>query len=245
MKAVVTIFFLSISLHSFSQQANAIPQGIRVTYISQRVGAGLKSSDILFGVPLPPGKVIGDTYLDTGWKQGSVMLYPDDKVLEGYPIRFDVKTNEVEFNTSTGIKVIPGTKVHSFAWMDSVGNTPHYFVNARQYSDAVEGTPYTGFFEVLSDGQYPLFQKTRLALKRSNYNVALNVGSRDDQIIKEVDFYMASGTKVEMIPSSRKKFFAMFGDRAAEVSAYAKEKSLGISKEDDLTMIFDFVNGQE
>jgi hypothetical protein len=244
MKALVFTIVLSIPLYC-SAQSSAVPQGIRATQLMQRVGGGLKPSDILFGIPLPPGKVIGDTYLDKQWRQGSIMLYPDDKMVEGYPIRFDIKTNEVEINTSAGVKVIPGTKVHSFVWMDSVRNTPHYYVNARKYTHAEEGVPFVGFFEVLSDGQYPLFKKTRLAIKRSNYNVALNVGSRDDQIIKEEDFYIASGTKVGELPSSKKKLFALFGDKAAEVSAYAKEQSLGISKEDDLAMIFDFVNSQE
>ena len=239
-KALLFAIGIIITVNVYSQ--NAVPTHIRAINLMQQVKAGVTTSDVFFEIPLPAGKVIGDTYLDTEWKPGSIMLFDSDKMVKGYPIRYDINTNEIEISSSTGVKVLFGKKVRSFMWLDSLTDTPHYFVNASTYiEDNV--APLTGFFEVLADGNFPLFKRTVLVVEKANYNHQLNAGSRDDKIIKQVDYFAASGNKMIPLPSSKKKFFVLFGERAEEVMNYSKQNAPRIAREDDLKAIFDFYNG--
>jgi hypothetical protein len=231
-----------IAINVYSQ--NAIPTHIRAINLMQQVKAGVTTSDVFFEIPLPAGKVVGDTYLDTKWKSGSIMLFDSDKMVKGYPIRYDINTNEIEISSSTGVKVLFGKKVRSFMWLDSLTDAPHYFVNASAYAEDNAAT-LSGFFEVLVDGNFPLFKRTSLVVEKANYNPQLNAGSRDDKIIKQVDYFAASGNKVIPLPSSKKKFFALFGDRAGEIMNYSKQKAPRISREEDLKAIFSFHNNPQ
>lgn len=231
------IFFGTISI-SFSQ--SAVPNNIRATNTLERLG-GISKTDMLYGIPMPPGKVIGDTYLDMHWKNSSILLYEKDKLLEGYPVRYDIHSDELEINAKNGIKVLKGSKVKSFVWADSITNTPTYFVNAKEYKSD-NNTNLGGFFQVVSDGAMPLFKKTTVEIKKADYNVAFNVGSHDDKILKKSDFYTLKGNEVVEIPGSKKKFLPLFGDKTEVIEKFIRDNGLSISKEENLKMIFDHYN---
>jgi hypothetical protein len=129
-------------------------------------------------------------------------------------------------------------------WLDSLTDAPHYFVNASTYTED-NAAPLTGFFEVLADGNFPLFKRTVLVVEKANYNPQLNAGSRDDEIIKEVNYFAASGNKVIPLSSSKKKFFALFDERAEEIMNYSKQHAPRISREKDLKAIFTFYNNPQ
>ncbi len=223
-------------------QTSAIPNTVRAVNALERLtdSNGLGANEMIYGIPLPPGKVIGDTYLSTSFRQAAILLYKDNKLLEGYPIRYDIQSDELDVKTSKGIKVLEGRNIKSFLWVDSAHLDPVYFVNAKEYK--LGGTPLTGFFEVLVDGKAPLFKKTNLALKKANYNEALSVGSRDDKILKQSEFYIGQSGRVIELPSTKKKFLPLFESKAAEMEKFIDTSGLSIKKQDDLIAIFKHYN---
>ena len=88
------------------------PANVRASNTLDRLkeSRDLGSTDMLYGIPLPEGKTVGDTYLDTHWRNSSILLYEGEKLFEGFPIRYDIMADEVEVKSKKGIKVLKGIK---------------------------------------------------------------------------------------------------------------------------------------
>jgi hypothetical protein len=239
------IFFLCGISKILAQPVSAIPANIRATNTLDRLSDpnGLGSGDVVYGIPMPPGKVIGDTYLKAEWQRGTILLYDQGKMIEGYPLRYDIKTDELEIRGKGSVKVLSGSKIRSFVWIDSLSRIPVYFVNGKEYKNN-EGIPLTGFFEIVEDGRMPILKKTTITIRKADYSVALDVGSRDDKILKKHDYYYALDHQVNEVPSSRKKLYAIFGNRAEEIEGFVKNNNLNITREDHLREIFRYYNAK-
>lgn len=239
-KFVCVIFSVLITLGGQAQ--SVLPPNIRATNTLEKLFDynGIDEGDILYGIPLPEGKVIGDTYLDTHWKNANVMLYEKEKLIVGFPMRYDIHLDELEFKGKNGIKVLAGNKVKSFVWADSSTRTPSYFINGKAFRNEHD-VPFTGFFQVLTEGSLPLLKKTLIEIKKADYNVALNVGSPDDKILKKNKYFVLKENRLIELPVSKKKFLNIFNDND-RLEEFIKRNSLSTTNEQDLTLIIDHYN---
>ena len=242
MKILVRILVLLTFAFKCYAQA-VVPPNVRASNTLDRLkeSRDFNTADMLYGIPLPEGKTIGDTYLDMHWKDASILLYESEKLIEGFPIRYDIMTDDVEVKTKKGIKVLQGVKIKSFVWVDSVTKAPDYFVNAKDFKDE-SNVPYSGFFQVLADGSLPLFKKTEIEIKKADYNIQFNVGSQDDKILKKSEFYTLKDKQLVELPSSKKKIIVLFGDKSEAMEVFIKENDLSIAKGDQLKIIFAHYN---
>ena len=239
-KLLCTLLVLITALEGQAQAV--VPANIRATNTLEKLFDynGIDEGDILYGIPLPEGKVLGDTYLDTHWRNSHVLLYENDKLIEGFPMRYDIHLDELEFKGKNGIKALAGSKVKSFVLADSITRTPAYFINGKAFRNE-SGVPFTGFFQVLTDGSVPLLKKTYIDIKKADYNVALNVGNPDDKILKKNNFYVLKENRVIELPTSRKKFLNIF-DHNSTIEEFIKQNGLSTSNEQDLKIILDHYN---
>jgi hypothetical protein len=235
--------FLLLMLGAMSYGQAVVPPNIRATNTLERLNDldGLGMGDLLYGIPLPEGKVVGDTYLDTSWRVSSILLYEKDKMIEGYPTRYDIYRDEMEIKAKNGIKVLKGNKIKSFVWIDSLTRKPVFFVNAQDYKNKND-VPFTGFFEVLTEGDIPLFKRTYIDIKKADYNIQFNVGSQDDKILKKREYYALKDKDIIEIPTSKKKLLPFFEDKAEELEKFMKDNDLSASKEEDLKLLFQRYN---
>jgi hypothetical protein len=242
LRIVLCLLSLNTSIAFAQQASNVIPPNVRAVNTLERLtdSNGLGTNEMMYGIPLPEGKVIGDTYLYPEWKRSVILLYEGNKLLEDYLIRYDIKADELDVKTAKGVKVLFGRNVKSFTWIDSLGSEPYYFINAKEFKQ--DGVSLTGFFEVLVDGKIPLFKKTLVSIKKADYNVQLSIGSRDDKILKKPKFYYAIENRVTEIPASKKKLMPSFKDKASEVEKFMDENNLSVKKEDDLIKVYSFYN---
>jgi len=241
---IVATFIIAICLGSSSLFGQwAIPPVLRAENTLDRLSTkdGLSQGDLLYGLPIPPGTIIGDTYLDKKWNRATILLYESDKVIEGYFVKYDIKGLSVELKAKNGIKLLDIRKVKSMIWLDSLSNLPQYFVNAKEYNE--EGTPLTGLLEVVVDGQMPLFKKTYLWEKEPTYVVAFDVGSRDKKIYKKDSFYFGKGSDVTKI-TNKKNLIVAFGDMGPEMEGFIKTNKLDVSKATGVQKIFEYYNGK-
>ncbi|MEP6738260.1 MAG: hypothetical protein ABJA70_22235 [Chryseolinea sp.] len=243
MKSIIRLSFLiaftAALMNSVSceAQVSAIPQTVRAMNTIERLtdSNGLGLNEMLYGIPLPPGKVVGDNYLYLNWKISALLLYEGSKLIEGYAVRYDIAADQLDIKTSNGVKMIEGKKVKSFMWIDSATTTPSYFINAKDFRH--NNVPMTGFFEVMVDGNHHLLKKTNVIIKTADYNPALSIGNRDDKILKKSEYYLASGSIVQQVPDSKKRLAAIFGDNNQSIQAYIRSADLSVKREDDLIQI--------
>ena len=198
----------------------------------------------VYGIAPEAKKVEGNNYLDQKWNTASLLLYRDQELLEGFRVRYNIISNMFEIMEPENnlVSVMPGLRIQNFVWVDSTYKVPRYFVNGMDFKD--EGSPIAGFFEVLVDGELPLMRRTMAVFKESNYNTALMVGNRNDQIIKRNVYYFLDGKNVIQMPSSRKKIFAVFRDQAEDMSDYAEKNGIDLKDPSGLFQLFTHYNSQ-
>jgi hypothetical protein len=238
------IFFFVSSFVPVSLLAQwAIPAQMRAGNTLDRLSTtnSLSASDILYGVPLPPGALVGDYYLDNKWNKSTVLLYKSENMIEGYYARYDINSDLVEFKTKSGVKVLEIQKIKNLVWIDSLTAHPHYFVNSKEYK--FDGTELTGFLEVIVDGTLPLMKRTELTVKEPTYVVAFDVGSRDTKIYKKHSFLYAMEQNLFEI-KGKKDLQKASGHRINEVETFIKKQKLNPNKEPDLKQVFEFLNKQ-
>jgi len=202
---------------------------------------GMTPQDFIYGLPPSPGTILGDYYLDAHWQRASIVLYTTEKPIDNYKARYDIRQNELEVMTATEVKVVPGDRIKSFAVYDSASSKARFYVNAKDLGAAKENR-LVGFPEVLAEGQLTLLKMTEISVKRADYNSALNVGSRDDKILKNPAYYVFRNNSVEPLRLNRKKFMPVFGDRAGTVGEMIDQHGLSLSREADLVKIFEYHN---
>lgn len=240
MKKIYVILFCMVPAIAFSQ---AIPANVRTQFSMDRLvntsfSAG---TNAIPGLEAPPGRVLGDTYLDRKWNMGSVMIADKNNLIEGYPMKYDIKGQNIEIKTPNSVRLLEVKKVGHVVWLDSLTRQPHFFVNAAKYKD--EGVPMIGLMEVLVDGKTSLFKKTILNVKQPTYVAALDVGTRDTQIYKKAAFYYNKGEEVIEI-KSKKKFIESLGDAGADMEKYIKDNRFDVKDDSDLIRIFEYYNSK-
>ena len=225
------------SVSCFAQAV--VPPNIRATNTLEKLQDldGMGTTDLLYGIPLPEGNVIGDTYLNPEWRLCSILLYDNNKLLEGYPARYDIHADALEISARNGVRMLKGNKVKSFLWIDDKTGSPFYYVNGRELSKE-----FIGFFKVLVDGEKPLFERVLLDIKKADYNIQFNVGSLDDKVLKKFKYYTRENGELIELPSSRKKLLHFFNDRNSEMESFMKEKNLAAKKGEELVMVFRHYN---
>lgn len=241
-KKVYFLLMLVLPLAGYSQQA--VPQILRTQQAIDRINSGALAnvSNSVYGIPAPPSRVLGDSYLDEKWNKGSILLAQNETLIEGYPVKYDIKEKMVEIKGRDGIRVLDVRKVRSLVWIDSLTQTPRYFVNASQFKD--DNTPLVGLIEVVVDGNRPLLCMTTVHVKQPNYVPAFDVGDRDATIYKKQEFYFSVNGQLKPI-KSKKKFLESLGANADKAGKFMKENDLEVKSRKDLMAIFEYLNSLE
>ncbi len=83
-------------------------------------------------------------------------------------------------------------------------------------------------------------RRTLAVFKESNYNTALMVGNRNDQIIKRNVYYYIKGKDLYEVPSKRKDLYKIFGDKAAEMEAFVENNSIDLKEKSSIFTLFTY-----
>lgn len=205
----------------------------------EQIATNSPTSGIIRTLPGAPAKVEGDVYLNKTYNLSAFQLY-DDKILEGYVAKLDLELNEFDLVTAQGIKVLKGKQVKSFIFVDSLTRLQSNYVNTREWKIAGD-EPIEGFFQILSEGELTLVKRSDVIFKKADFHPALNVGNKDHRYIKKESLYYIRDGVATPLPS-KKNLLKLFGNREKEINNYAAEKSLRLTKEDDLKIIFNYYN---
>lgn len=185
---------------------------------------------------------VGDVYLNKDYRITTFWLYEDGKVAQGFAARLDMQRNEFDIHMGKGnpIKALPGTKVRTLVWADSLTKTPQYFVNGQEYKNQ-DDVPYIGFFQILSEGELTLLKMTRVSFKPADRNPTHSTGSKDNRFMKRTDLYYASGSTALELPG-RKGILKLMESRKAEVDQFIKVNEVNLGTERHIVALFDYYN---
>ncbi|TXE11372.1 carboxypeptidase-like regulatory domain-containing protein [Algoriphagus aquimarinus] len=246
LKADLDLGIIYLVKYGATGTGSAIQQTIRATNITNLFNQrpNFIGGNMIYGIPPQPTEIEGDNYLDTKWNTASLLLYKDQKMLEGYSVRYNITSNSFEMLAPQAdqITMMAGLRIQNLVWVDSTTMIPRYFVNGMDFLN--EGSPISGFFEVIVDGKLPLMRRTMAVFKESNYNTALMMGNQNHQIIKRNIYYYLEGKNITEVPTNRKKLFELFDENAEEMKDYVNSNALSIRDPNTLFNIFTFYNSK-
>lgn len=195
-------------------------------------GAHTNPNSMVFGVPLPPGEVEGNYYLNSDFRKANFELATSTKVYENFLIRYDLRSNLIEINYEDGIRGLDGNKVKYFD-LENIGGYARY-INAAEIKGTGEDLPKNLFLQVLVEDDIPLYRYEDIYVKKADYNIALNVGSRNDKILKKpVYLTVVGGNVVEIRKGKKSNIFTLIPEKEKELRALAKTEKIKVREEED------------
>ncbi|MBL7871337.1 MAG: hypothetical protein JNM78_06985 [Cyclobacteriaceae bacterium] len=209
-------------------------------YTIERIGAIGSTSNAVPILPPAPPKTEGDVYLNKTFDVSVFELY-DQRLVEGFVAKLDLRLNEFDLITPAGIKVLKGNLVKSFICIDSLTKRQLNFVNVKEWK-AGDNSYKEGFFEILAEGSITLVKLNELIFKKADFNPALNVGSQDNKYLKRHKFYYIADTMAMPLPN-KKNVAKIFGKREMEMKAYMDQERTNVNNELDLIRLFNYHNG--
>ena len=100
------------------------------------------------------------------------------------------------------------------------------------------------FLHLLVDGKVKLYKRTKVKIRRANYNKALDIGNKKEsyQVKFEYFIFTENGELLE-VPKKSKSFLKIIAPYKGAASFYKREK-LSNKKEEDLESLITYINKQ-
>lgn len=175
-------------------------------------------------------------YLDDKWHNGSFTLI-SDMTIENYPVKYDLKNNNLEIQVSDDIKILELYRIKEFSWEDEAGVIQR-FVNLNIEA---KSTKLCGLAQILYDGKAQLIKtyaykpKPEAEVKYGAYN------SIGHNYIQE-NLYILEGAKTLLVKKNKKRLMKFFDNYYSVVMSFIKSNNLKINKIPDLKMIVEYYN---
>jgi hypothetical protein len=190
-------------------------------------------------IPIAPPTTVGSSYLDEHW-QPAEMLVKTDLLVQDLSARLELEQGMIEFKVNNQVRHLPIGKVE-YVNIINAKNERSIFRKASAYE--FEGARLQGIVEVISDGPFGVIKQHYIEVLQANYNVAMDVGSRDHRRVKrERLFLLYNGKLIAAKGSSRKLVPLLDSQHQVVASAIIKEHDLRISEEADLRRFASLMN---
>lgn len=180
-------------------------------------------------IPFNPITTEGTHYYSDEWEEGEIELN-NGSFIKGFTLKYDIENDELQINAQSKIRTLDGLEVNRFTILHE--NRSVNFINAMTFT--LEGTPLTGFFEVVADGKYKLLSKLSISMKKATYNLAIDMGTEENVITKVETLYLATESQLNKLSKNKKKTLVFFGNSAEAIEQYAKTNGLGFRKKERL-----------
>jgi len=175
-------------------------------------------------------------YVNPDW-QNSAVVSGEGEVTY-FNGRFSVLDRAIELKNSSGIRSIGPARVQAAM----VGGQYFVVVPAEQLKENTG----TAFYELLSLGKVNFYKLYVLKSRMAGSNgITTAYNGEKVYYIGEQFYYQPAGGLCDKLKSNAKNVLALFGDRKAEVEAFAKENNLKFRAQEDLVKIFDYFNSLE
>ena len=202
------------------------------------VGSQIEQSRALREIKTQPAAPVGSVYLNDEWTLATIDLlkgtYSDNQI-QNVPMKLDLKTNTLELNSSMGIKVLEGSKVEQFYFLNQETGKKDLFVNCNKFK--LDGASVRGFCKITGE-KISLVSYSSIQFVQANYNAALNMGSKVDEFKKKTSLYLVKDN--EFFPANKKNLFALMGDKESEMKNFIKDKKININREEELSSVVEY-----
>jgi hypothetical protein len=191
-------------------------------------------------LPPAPPRTLGSSYYADDWYTTDLFLKGETK-LEGVKVKLDLISHNLEILHEGAVKVLPGNLVLSFQWITSTGNQ-EAFVRANYVT--TEGLKLVGFLRLITDTEpFKLVEYHSTETLSANYNAALDVGSKDHQILRKTRSIIVKENLLLELKGGKKKCVSDFKEIfQTDVSEIIKEFNIDIRDEEGVILLLKQLN---
>lgn len=201
----------------------------------------------LYYVNLPPGHnklhlgddripgVVGSPFLAENWDIGSIVL-KNGNVIDSLPLRYNVYSKEIHFQSKNDTYIL---------------GSPDSVLSIRIKDKQLVYLPFEDnkhhqaydYFEIISAaGMVQVLLRHTVTIVRSNYNIALNAGEKDDRIEHKSVYYLKKDNSVVQVDRRGANLYSLLKDKAQELKEYASKNRISFNNGDDLTRMAEYYN---
>jgi hypothetical protein len=186
-------------------------------------------------IPLANPAVLGSTYLMESWSTADIVV-KEGVVVHGINVRIEIEEGIIELQLDDKIKYIAlkdvkSVKIHSELPLVQSGSLYFY-----------EGLPLHGVVELNQGTKYSLLKQYYIEFLKANYNVALDVGSKNHRKVKKESFFIVDGKNLIQVKGSSKKVVAQLSVDKEKAMSLLKANHLKLSNETDLRRFLTLLN---
>ncbi|HYG01339.1 MAG TPA: hypothetical protein VD927_02790 [Chryseosolibacter sp.] len=181
-------------------------------------------------IPLASPKTLGSSYLTESWLPGQIILRNKHR-LPPLSIRIEIEQELIEVKSENSIKYVNLRDVNKVIMTGALQG--HDVVeNGANYS--IDGTPISGVVITDTTSSMKVVKHLYIEILPANYNVAMDVGSRDNRKMLREHLYLANGNDLISCRLSTRKILPKLGSYEQKARAILKSHRLNLSKERDL-----------
>ena len=213
----------------------------QVGVIDNQVKTSTYAGSEVYSVPLRAPRLTGSFYLYDDWTVGSIIL-KNGSVVSEKPMKYNMLNHELIYMDNKQMLGVKLSAVEGFNLFTPAGVFVDFLVNDTWMIDNVLRD---GVFQKLSAiEEYGLLKLVELYFIKSNYNIALDAGEKDDRYEKKEELYFLnlSARSLTKVPRGRKKIIQYFQDERLE--GFLATNKLDIKSEEGLITLIDFVNNK-
>lgn len=179
----------------------------------------------------------GTYYLNTDFLPATVTL-ANNKKFRNVNSRYDALHDVLEIQYEGRVFALEGQKINRIV-MYPEKNDSTYFIHAR----FVEQENKTGFYQVIVEGKKSLLKKTEVFVKKPDYVVQFDAGSKVITYSLIPKFYLWNEDKTAApLKSTRKGIITALGSHKDEIDAYLDKSEGKFSDEKTLRSVFLYYN---
>lgn len=208
---------------------------LKLSVVDDRVSPGN-----ILELPRKPPKTDGTYMLYDEWIEGEVVLI-NEQAVKRVPLKYDLYNNWLEIKTSDDVKICPSTFLSKFIINDDLGKE-RTFLNIRQFRSSENENLEGVFREIVSfpNKEIMLVARPYAFIKEATYVPALDMGTRNNKVIKKEAYYIISNGMYQKLPKNKKDFFKVFQEDSNKVQQYATVNKLSFKKESGIKKLLEF-----
>ncbi|MGE5406856.1 MAG: hypothetical protein ACM3NR_04005 [Methanosarcina sp.] len=199
----------------------------------------------LYYLNLPPGQnklyvgdkripgLVGSPYLSDDWSTGSITLY-NGNVINNLPLKYNVYLKEFHYQADKNEYILGSPDSVLFITMNG-----KRFMYLPFEEKKIKQKDY---FEVLTGDESQLLLRHTASITKSNYNIALNAGEKDNRLEQKKLYYLRKYESIVLIDKKGKNLYNLLNDKSEELKQFSLQNHLSFTNEDDLKRIIDYYN---
>lgn len=186
-------------------------------------------------MPIEKYTTRGTEYLHAEWRRGTVVVNSLEEPFVHDQIRLDLMHDQVEFHWGEeGLKVMEGVHFDTL-YLNTPQGGNQTFVRTERLN--LPGQ-YRGICEILYAGKFKLVKTYYTKVLPANYNIALMVGRKYDELVLGTDLYVIEGDVAYKLPKKKREILKLLSNYfPATHKAYKKNKPILREEESLLAFI--------